>query len=84
MRPLHSHIIHPIHYMWISSARRATQKSNRIMENINLCDCKDVIIDDESIIIETDLTDDERAIIKKGMAEYRADPNSFIPLDEVD
>jgi len=54
------------------------------MENINLCDCKDVIIDDESIIIETDLTDDERAIIKKGMAEYRADPNSFIPLDEVD
>ena len=48
------------------------------------CDCNDIIIEDDSIVIETDLTDEERDIIKKGMAEYRANPDSFIPLDEVD
>ena len=38
---------------------------------------------DESIVIERDLTEGERAIISKGMAEYGANPNSFIPLEEV-
>jgi len=33
--------------------------------------------------IETDLTEEEIAIIDKGMAEYRADPSSFIPLENI-
>ena len=38
---------------------------------------------DESIIIEHDLTSNERSIITKGIAEYEANPNSFIPLENV-
>ena len=38
---------------------------------------------DESIIIEHDLTNEERSIIAKGMAEYEANPNSFISLEKV-
>ena len=38
---------------------------------------------DESIVIEHDLTSDERSIINKGMAEYEANPNSFISLEKV-
>jgi len=37
---------------------------------------------DESIVIERDLTEGERAMIAKGMAEYEANPDSFIPLSE--
>jgi hypothetical protein len=33
--------------------------------------------------IETDLTDEEIAMIDEGMAEYRADPASFIPLESI-
>ena len=37
----------------------------------------------DEIIIETDLTDEERAIIAQGMEEYARDPNSFVPLESV-
>jgi hypothetical protein len=30
---------------------------------------------------QTDLTDEERALIAKGMADYEKDPSSFIPLE---
>ena len=33
--------------------------------------------------IETDLTADEIAMIDEGMAEYRKNPSSFVPLDSV-
>ena len=33
--------------------------------------------------VETDLTAEEIAMIDEGMAEYRADPSSFIPLENV-
>ena len=35
------------------------------------------------IIIETDLTDEERAIIAEGMEEYARDPDSFVPLESI-
>ena len=34
-------------------------------------------------IIETDLTGEEIAMIDEGMAEYRADPSSFVPLGSI-
>ena len=36
---------------------------------------------EDKIIIETDLTDEERAIIAQGMEEYARNPASFIPLE---
>jgi len=33
--------------------------------------------------IETDLTDDEITMIDEGMAEYRKNPSSFVPLDSI-
>jgi hypothetical protein len=33
--------------------------------------------------IETDLTADEIAMIDEGMAEYRKNPSSFVPLDSL-
>ena len=39
---------------------------------------------DESIVIESDLTGEERVLIAQGMAMYEADPSSFIPLDKID
>jgi hypothetical protein len=38
---------------------------------------------DESVIIERDLTAEERALIVQGMAEYESNPDSFIPLDSI-
>ena len=34
-------------------------------------------------VIETDLTSEEIAMIDKGMAEYRSDPSSFLPLESI-
>ena len=34
-------------------------------------------------VIETDLTSEEIAMIDEGMAEYRADPSSFLPLESI-
>jgi hypothetical protein len=33
--------------------------------------------------IETDLTAEEIAMIDEGMEEYRKDPSSFVPLDNI-
>ena len=38
---------------------------------------------DESIVIEYDLTNEERSLIAQGMAEHENNPDSFIPLDKV-
>jgi len=38
---------------------------------------------DDSIVIESNLTDEERELVAAGMAEYEANPDSFIPLDMV-
>ncbi|MDR0321425.1 MAG: hypothetical protein LBI28_07960 [Treponema sp.] len=42
----------------------------------------DVLVDDE-VIIETDLTDEERAIIEKGDRHYKEHPEDFVPLESV-
>jgi hypothetical protein len=36
-----------------------------------------------SYTIETDLTDEETALIEDGMAEYQSDPSSFTPWAKV-
>jgi hypothetical protein len=41
------------------------------------------ILADDSIIFETDLTEEERAIIAKGREEYAVNPGSFVPLENV-
>jgi hypothetical protein len=33
--------------------------------------------------VETDLTDEEIAMIDEGMAEYQANPASFVPLESI-
>jgi hypothetical protein len=40
-----------------------------------------LLTNNEPLIIETDLTDDEKAKIAEGMAEYDAHPESFTPLE---
>jgi hypothetical protein len=41
-----------------------------------------ILNDDEPLIIEADLTDEERAIIAEGEAEYKRDPSSFTSLKD--
>ena len=38
---------------------------------------------DESIVIESNLTNEEYRLIVEGMAEYRANPNRFVPLENI-
>jgi len=38
---------------------------------------------DESIVIESNLTNEEYRLVAEGMAEYRANPNRFVPLENV-
>ena len=40
-------------------------------------------MNNESIVIEWELTDEERALIKQGIEAYEKNPNSYIPLDKV-
>jgi hypothetical protein len=42
------------------------------------------LLADEPLNIETDLTDEERDIIKAGMDEYEKNPNSFVSLDTIE
>jgi hypothetical protein len=42
----------------------------------------DVLVD-EPIIIETDLTDEEKAIIEEGDKHYREHPEDFVPLESI-
>jgi len=37
----------------------------------------------EPPVIETDLTDEERLIIARGMDEYARNPDSFVPLESI-
>lgn len=37
----------------------------------------------ERLIIETDLTDEEKEIIRQGRVEYEANPESFVRLEDV-
>jgi hypothetical protein len=42
----------------------------------------DVLVDDETII-ETDLTDEELAIIEEGDRQYEEHPEDFVPLESI-
>ncbi|MDR1159032.1 MAG: hypothetical protein LBK69_00155 [Syntrophomonadaceae bacterium] len=42
------------------------------------------ILVDEAIVIETDLTEEERTLIAQGIEEYEKNPESFTPLDLID
>ena len=37
----------------------------------------------DSIVIESDMTDEERELHVQGMETYRANPDSYIPLDDL-
>ena len=37
----------------------------------------------DPIIIETDLTEEEHAIIEQGRLDYERDPSSFVPLESI-
>jgi len=39
-----------------------------------------LLINNEPLIIETDLTDEEKAVIEEGRLEYASNPQSFKPL----
>jgi len=41
------------------------------------------VLVDESVIIETDLTDEEKAIIEAGDKHYREHPEDFVPLESI-
>jgi hypothetical protein len=43
-----------------------------------------LLAEDGPLVIETDLTDEEKAHIAAGMKEYDEQPESFIPLEAVD
>ena len=38
---------------------------------------------DESIVIETDLTDEEQSVIAAGLREYEKNPGSFVSLEKI-
>ena len=38
---------------------------------------------DESVVIETDLTNEEKELIAKGISDYEINPDSFVPLENV-
>jgi hypothetical protein len=35
------------------------------------------------VVLETDLTKEEITMIDEGMAEYRANPSTFVPLESL-
>ncbi|MDR1015597.1 MAG: hypothetical protein LBL86_11580 [Coriobacteriales bacterium] len=39
-----------------------------------------MLVNDEAVVIETDLTNDERAIVLEGRKEYEERPETFVPL----
>ena len=42
----------------------------------------EIDIDNEPLVIETDLTDEEKAIIQRGRVKRAAHPESYISLDD--
>jgi hypothetical protein len=44
----------------------------------------DVLVDDDdTVIIETDLTDEEHALIEEGVKHYHEHPEDFVPLESI-
>jgi len=43
----------------------------------------EVLIDDDNISIETDLTDEEHALIAEGVQHYHEHPEDFVPLESI-
>jgi hypothetical protein len=44
----------------------------------------DVLVDDDdAIVIETDLTDEEHALIEEGVKHYHEHPEDFVPLESI-
>jgi hypothetical protein len=44
----------------------------------------DVLVDDENtVVIETDLTDEEHALIEEGVKHYHEHPEDFVPLESI-
>jgi hypothetical protein len=41
------------------------------------------VLAEESVIIETDLTEEEQELIAEGMAEYAKNPESFVSLESI-
>jgi hypothetical protein len=42
----------------------------------------DALVDD-TVIIETDLTDEEHALIEEGVKHYHEHPEDFVPLESI-
>jgi hypothetical protein len=40
-------------------------------------------MNDDELIIEIDLTDEEKAICEAGMREYREHPETFVRLEDI-
>ena len=43
----------------------------------------DVLNDDDTVVIETDLTDEEHALIEEGVKHYHEHPEDFVPLESI-
>jgi hypothetical protein len=43
----------------------------------------EVLIDDDAIAIETDLTDEEHTLIAEGVQHYHKHPEDFVPLESM-
>ena len=42
-----------------------------------------LLVMDDPLVVETDLTDEEKAVVAAGRAGFKADPQSFVPLDSL-
>jgi hypothetical protein len=44
----------------------------------------DVLVDDDdTVVIETDLTDEEYALVEEGVKHYHEHPEDFVPLENI-
>jgi len=43
----------------------------------------EVLIDNDTIAIETDLTEEEHALIAEGVQHYHEHPEDFVPLESI-
>jgi hypothetical protein len=41
------------------------------------------VLVDEPLVIETDLTDEEHALIAKGVKQFHEHPEDFVPLESI-
>jgi hypothetical protein len=41
------------------------------------------VLAEEPVVIETDLTDEEHALIAESVERYHKDPSSFVPLESI-